>query len=252
MSIVTLARADLLLAKLELKKTAVAVTGSMSEIMTDSIKKTVELEVTITSLGDAMRNVGETAIDMSARISESIGQSIGDGFMAMVEGTKTVTEAFRSMARDIIRELYDVIVVQQIVANFMGIDVVKTFIKAIGGRGNISSSAKGNIFDQGNVIPFVRGGIVNTPTLFPMTGGQTGLIGEGGPEAVMPLSRGKDGKLGVNVSGSTGNITVINHLNISTGVQQTVRAEIIQLLPKITEASKMAVRDSMRRRTGGF
>lgn len=56
--------------------------------------------------------------------------------------------------------------------------------------------AKGGAFSGGNVVPFAKGGVVNSPTLFGMSGG-TGLMGEAGPEAIMPLSRGSDGSLGV-------------------------------------------------------
>ena len=73
------------------------------------------------------------------------------------------------------------------------------------------ASAKGNIFSGGNVIPFATGGVFNAPTFFPMSGGKTGLLGEAGPEAIMPLSRGADGKLGVKGSfggGQNVNITV--------------------------------------------
>ena len=50
-------------------------------------------------------------------------------------------------------------------------------------------------FSQGRVMPFARGGVLDGPTTFPMRGG-TGLMGEAGPEAIMPLSRGADGRLG--------------------------------------------------------
>lgn len=67
-------------------------------------------------------------------------------------------------------------------------------------------SAKGNVFDNGNVTAFATGGIVNSPTLFPMNSG-AGLMGEAGPEAILPLSRGVNGKLGVQSAGS-GDVTV--------------------------------------------
>jgi hypothetical protein len=72
--------------------------------------------------------------------------------------------------------------------------------------------AMGDAFNLGNIIPFGRGGIFDTPTFFPMASGM-GLMGEAGPEAVMPLTRGKDGKLGVKASGgqviNLGGITII-------------------------------------------
>ena len=70
-------------------------------------------------------------------------------------------------------------------------------------------SAKGNAFLGGNVLPFARGGVVTRPTLFAMAGG-AGLMGEAGPEAVLPLHRGADGSLGVR-GGSTVNVSVINN-----------------------------------------
>jgi len=70
--------------------------------------------------------------------------------------------------------------------------------------------ADGAAFQGGRVIPFAKGGIVNKPTIFPMARGM-GLMGEAGPEAVMPLKRGSDGKLGVEGGGGTTNITV--HIN---------------------------------------
>lgn len=60
--------------------------------------------------------------------------------------------------------------------------------------------AKGGVFSGGNnVTAFADGGVVGTPTMFPMSGGRTGLMGEAGAEAIMPLTRGYDGKLGVKL-----------------------------------------------------
>lgn len=64
----------------------------------------------------------------------------------------------------------------------------------------LGSSAKGNIFDRAGIVPFSRGGIVNMPTLFPFSRG-TGLMGESGPEAILPLSRDSGGRLGVRTEG---------------------------------------------------
>lgn len=72
-----------------------------------------------------------------------------------------------------------------------------------------SFAANGNIYDSGNVIPFAKGGvpsgIVDSPTLFGMSGGRTGLMGEAGPEAIMPLHRDTAGQLAVKVIGMRGN-----------------------------------------------
>jgi len=69
-----------------------------------------------------------------------------------------------------------------------------------GNVGEGGAFAFGGVFAGGNVIPFARGGVpdlVNQPTLAPMA-----LFGEAGPEAIMPLRRGSDGRLGVQASGA--------------------------------------------------
>lgn len=68
-------------------------------------------------------------------------------------------------------------------------------------------NAKGNGFDSGGVVPFAAGGvftnsIVDSPTLFKFAaGGKFGVMGEAGPEAILPLKRGTDGNLGVRMNG---------------------------------------------------
>lgn len=76
----------------------------------------------------------------------------------------------------------------------------------------VTANAHGNLFQSGKVTPFAAGGVVAAPTYFPMSGG-LGLMGERGAEAVMPLSRGADGRLGVRAETNTpASITV----NIAT------------------------------------
>jgi phage-related minor tail protein len=86
--------------------------------------------------------------------------------------------------------------------------IISTITSAF--TGTPVASAKGNVFDSGNMQAFAKGGaftngIVSSPTSFNM-----GLMGEAGPEAIMPLRRGSDGSLGVAASGgsSGGNVSV--------------------------------------------
>lgn len=98
--------------------------------------------------------------------------------------------------------------------------------------GGASPSAKGNAFDPNGVITaFAAGGVFNSPTAFSFGGGQLGVMGEAGPEAVMPLHRGPDGKLGVAAAGAQQAAPTIV-FNIAAGV---TRNELMSLIPRIKE-----------------
>jgi lambda family phage tail tape measure protein len=73
------------------------------------------------------------------------------------------------------------------------------------------------------VMPFAKGGVVSQPTPFAMRGG-SGLMGEAGPEAIMPLARGADGRLGVQASGGARPVTVVMNIT-SPDVQGFQRSQ---------------------------
>lgn len=93
--------------------------------------------------------------------------------------------------------------------------------------------ADGGSFSQGRVMPFANGGIVSSPTMFPMRGG-TGLMGEAGPEAIMPLARGADGKLGVRTQGGGRAVNVV--MNINTPDVQGFRRSQGQIAAQMSRA----------------
>lgn len=102
-------------------------------------------------------------------------------------------------------------------------------------------SAKGNAFGPGGQItPFASGGVVNSPTLFGFGGGRLGVMGEAGPEGVLPLKRGRDGKLGVAAQG--GGVTIVN--NVSSGVS---RSEMLSALSLVSQSLRGEVMTTLRR-----
>ena len=74
-------------------------------------------------------------------------------------------------------------------------------------------AADGAAFDAGGVRRFASGDVFGSPTLFRYGGGRTGMMGEAGSEAIMPLKRGADGKLGVAGGGQTINVAI----NVAAG-----------------------------------
>jgi lambda family phage tail tape measure protein len=90
---------------------------------------------------------------------------------------------------------------------------LKGAVSGIGGMFGGSSSGGGASSDVMNLMsavqPFAAGGVIGAPTYFPMASGGVGLAGEAGPEAIVPLTRGSDGRLGISTAGSSApNITV--------------------------------------------
>jgi len=150
--------------------------------------------------------------------SEMMGQSVGDAMMSMVDGTMTAKDAFKSMARDIISELYRIFVVKQITGF-----ITQAFSPKLAGTGGGGGKAIGG----------------------PVQANQSYVVGERGPEMFIPS---RSGSIVPNDKmGGGGNVVVNQTINVSTGVQQTVRAEIKQLMPQIADSAKAAVLDAKRR-----
>ncbi|MCE2658295.1 MAG: hypothetical protein LW854_08605 [Rubrivivax sp.] len=114
--------------------------------------------------------------------------------------------------------------------------------KGVGGSilGTIASLfgfAKGGAFLNGAPVPvkaFASGTVVGAPTYFPMRGGSMGLMGEAGPEAIMPLKRGKDGRLGIASSGGAQPVTY-NTYNVQAGVTRNELVTALQLMQQQIE-----------------
>lgn len=182
-------------------------------------------------------------------VADTIKDSMSEAFMSMVEGTKSAKDAFRDMARAIIKQLFDILVVQQIVGSFNAQTGVGSGI--VGGIMKLFTNANGNAFRSGNVIPFANGGVVGSPTMFPMAGNQTGLMGEAGPEAIMPLKRGKGGKLGVVAEGASQPVVIHQNFNFSANGDDSVKRIIAQEAPKIANLTQKQILDQ-RSRGGTF
>jgi lambda family phage tail tape measure protein len=104
------------------------------------------------------------------------------------------------------------------------------------GMGGIGHNAVGNVFSAGNVIPFANGTVVNRPTLFPMANGGTGLMGEAGEEAIMPLRRTAGGRLGVEMAGgSSGGGAVDVRVSVSVDKNGELQAFVENVSGKVVD-----------------
>lgn len=100
--------------------------------------------------------------------------------------------------------------------------------------------AKGAAFQQGLPVPFAKGGVINSPIAFPLARGRTGIAGERGAEAIMPLARGPDGRLGVVAQGG-GGISVT--FNVTTPDADSFRRSETQVAAMLARAVALGQRN---------
>ena len=153
------------------------------------------------SFGGQMQSKLKSFNDSIKTIQESMADVVVKGIKgmedALVDFVMTGKLNFKNLANSIISDMARIAIQQTI---------TKPFTNFISG---IFGSANGNAFVDGKEQKYAYGGVVNKPTIFPMANG-LGLMGEAGyPEAILPLKRGSNGKLGVqSTGGSVGNIVV--------------------------------------------
>lgn len=141
-------------------------------------------------------------------LSRGIGSGLRRAFDGLVLDGVRLSDALKGVAQSIVDTVANIALAP--VQNALGGALANGLNSALSG---VFAFEKGAGFAQGRVMPFARGGIVSSPTVFPMRGA-TGLMGEAGPEAIMPLMRGADGRLGVQGAGGGRAVNVV--VNVTT------------------------------------
>lgn len=155
--------------------------------------------------------------DINASLEENTGQSASKIQGIASQLSAAITTPFRE-GETAVQRFGNIALstLQSIVQEMLTMFILKTvFGASTGGAGLALPFANGGVMQNGKVTPFASGGVVDQPTTFPMKNG-TGLMGEAGPEAIMPLRRGKDGKLGVEATSPTVNIYNQSQSSIET------------------------------------
>ena len=141
-------------------------------------------------------------------LSRSIGSGLRGAFDGLIFDGMKLSDALKGVAQSIVDTVYNIAMTP--VQNALGGALASGLNNAFSG---VFAFEKGGSFAQGRVMPFARGGVVSSPTAFAMRGA-TGLMGEAGPEAIMPLARGADGRLGVQTAGGGRPVNVT--VNVTT------------------------------------
>ena len=133
--------------------------------------------------------------------ANTFSSAMARAFMQATVGGKQLDDVFRSL-----------------VLRMSNLAVAQAFKPISTGISNGINSLIGNLVSgfsgitanaRGAVKPFAAGGVIGTPTYFPMSDGGLGLAGEAGPEAIVPLARGPDGRLGIAAQGGGGQTVIV-------------------------------------------
>ena len=200
--------------------------------------KQIEMDRDAQERGEAF-DIEMEQLDKVNKVFEDIGKNISTAFGEAVVSGKD----FKDSMVDIFQS-----VLQQVVALIFQLAVIEPMLKRIREAMSLSSSGGGSMFDNilsgvGSIFNFggarAMGGNVNPNMPY--------MVGERGAEMFVPKSAGTI----VPNSQMGGGITIEQNLNFATGVSQTVRAEVMNMLPAIRENTLSAVRDA-RLRGGTF
>ena len=169
-------------------------------------------------------------------LTRSVGWGLRRAFDGLVFDGMRLSDAPKTLGRSMV----DSALTQALkpVQNALGGMIAGGISNLIGG---VLPFKDGASFSGGKVTPFARGGVVSSATNFPMRGG-IGLMGEAGPEAIMPLSRGADGSLGVRAQagGRAVNVT----MNISTPDAEGFRRSRTQIAAQMNRAIARGTRNN--------
>lgn len=167
----------------------------------------------------------------SRRLSRSLGNSLRTAFDKAIFGGEGLGKVMRSLASDVVSKSLNAAIAP--VTAGLGSVLTGAMGSAGGALASVLGFRDGGTFSAGRVRAFAKGGVVGGPTTFPMRGGM-GLMGEAGPEAIMPLTRGADGRLGVRAEGRQGGRPVV--VNIHTPDAESFRRSRGQVSAQLARA----------------
>jgi phage-related minor tail protein len=176
---------------------------------------TVEIDADTTAL--------EYQLAQSARLGRQFGHALTTAFEGIALKGRSLGDVLRTLGLSLSRMTLQAAFrpLEQTFGNFL--------TRLLSGV----AFQNGGVIRQGLPVPFASGGVIASPTLFPLQGGRIGLAGERGAEAILPLARGPDGRLGVQAS-STSGISVT--FNIATPDAESFRRSETQIAAMLARA----------------
>lgn len=171
---------------------------------------------------DFRSQLGDVSVELDriGDLADGVGRSLSRAFRGAVLDGKSL----KSVLGEVAKSFADI--------------AVKAAFQPVS---SLVSSAIESLFAAANpaVKPFAKGGVLASPAYFPMTGG-LGLAGEAGAEAILPLARGSDGRLGVAGGGGAVQVT----FNVTASDARSFAASEAELGAMLLRAVKRGTRGS--------
>jgi lambda family phage tail tape measure protein len=167
------------------------------------------------ALATGLNNYIQSAGTLSQGIANVVTQTFGNLEKALFDFTKTGKFNFNDFAAAVLDDLNRIIlramIIRPLAQGLLGGMSDLGEAQAVG-----AGFAKGGAFNSTGVQAFATGGVVSSPTMFNYGGTKTGIMGEAGPEAILPLKRDSQGNLGVTAAPSNVVVNVINNAGVET------------------------------------
>lgn len=177
----------------------------------------------------------QTELRNAARLGRQFSGVLVDAFEGIAIKGKSVGDVFRSLALN----LSNLVLRAALRPLEQGIGSLLSGLLSGGGAG-VLGFANGGVLQRSMPVPFAKGGVIGSPVTFPLAGGMTGLAGERGAEAILPLARGADGRLGVAAQGGGGARIVIN---VATPDAESFRRSETQIAAMVARAAALGQRN---------
>ena len=209
------------------------------EDSTDGLRVTLDAtSAMVTGFDSELRRMRESLAATNkdvATLEKGLSRGLRKAFDGLVFDGLSLSDALDTVANSMINATYNAAIkpVTDHVGGLLATGAGSIFE-------NLLPFADGAPFSQGRVMPFASGGVVSSATPFRMRGGM-GVMGEAGPEAIMPLARGPDGKLGVRGGGGQGGPAVV--MNITTPDVQGFARSQNQIAAQMNRALSRANRN---------
>jgi len=187
---------------------------------------------------EALNTYFETARNTAKGIETALTNAFGNAEDALVKFAQTGKLSFTGLVNSFIADMLRLQVRAAATAIFKesgGASSILGFFKSF------LPNANGNAFDSRGVVPFANGGVFDSPTLFKFASGgrfMNGVMGEAGPEAILPLERSSSGKLGVvaSVGGGGTQIVVNNYSSARVSTRQNASGMVEMLIEEVDSA----------------